>query len=315
MIFGISLIILCISAYVLYKAYCMSKNTNEINKEVEEENEKLLKVNDTLTKNRNELELKIQENAAQLHGITMAIQNSRNASEQTIAACKQAYEQYLEVLENHYQKVDIEYGQLIRNLQEAYDNAQEEIREAINKEQTVLDSVRSTRIAAIQAQIKEQEIKEQLAFYCLQPTDQEKDDIQTLERVKPKLHQPRILSMLIWSTYYQKPMTTLCNNILGTAIVCGVYKITNQKTNMCYIGQAADVAKRWKDHAKCGLGIDTPANNKLYKSMQEDGIWNFSWELIETCPRDLLNEKEAFYIDLYDSCSYGYNSNSGIKKS
>ena len=84
---------------------------------------------------------------------------------------------------------------------------------------------------------------------------------------------------------------------------------------MCYIGQAADIAKRWKDHAKCGLGIDTPANNKLYKAMQEDGLWNFSWELLETCSRDLLNEKEAFYIDLYDSCSYGYNSNSGIKKS
>lgn len=315
MIFGISLIILCISAYVLYKAYCMSKNTNEINKEVEEENEKLLKVNDTLTKNRNELEIKIQENAAQLQGITMAIQNSRSASEQTIAACKQAYEQYLEVLENHYQKVDVEYDQLIHNLQEAYNNAQEEIREAINKEQAVLDSVRSTRIAAIQAQIKEQEIKEQLAFYCLQPTDQEKDDIQILERVKPKLHQPRILSMLIWSTYYQKPMTTLCNNILGTAIVCGVYKITNQETNQCYIGQAADVAKRWKDHAKCGLGIDTPANNKLYKAMQDYGIWSFSWELLEACKKEELNEKEAYYIDLYDSKNYGYNSVSGIKKS
>ena len=107
MIFGISLIILCISAYVLYKAYCKSKNTNEINKQVEEENEKLLKINDTLTKSRNELENKIQENTAQLHGITMAIQNSRSASEQTVAACQQAYEQYLEVLENHYQKVDI----------------------------------------------------------------------------------------------------------------------------------------------------------------------------------------------------------------
>ena len=29
---------------------------------------------------------------------------------------------------------------------------------------------------------------------------------------------------------------------------------------------------RWKQHAKCGLGIDTPAANKLYKAMQEDGI-------------------------------------------
>ena len=76
-------------------------------------------------------------------------------------------------------------------------------------------------------------------------------------------------SIYLTEQYYSN---TSINNILGTAVVCGIYKITNQKTNMCYIGQAADVAKRWKDHAKCGLGIDTPANNKLYKAMQEDGL-------------------------------------------
>jgi hypothetical protein len=42
--------------------------------------------------------------------------------------------------------------------------------------------------------------------------------------------------------------------------------------------------------------------------MQEDGIQNFSWELLEECPRELLNEKEKFYIDLYDSQSFGYNT-------
>jgi hypothetical protein len=53
-------------------------------------------------------------------------------------------------------------------------------------------------------------------------------------------------------------MTTLCNNILGTKTICGIYKITNLNTNMCYIGQAVDMATRWKTHCKCGLGIDTP---------------------------------------------------------
>lgn len=315
MTFIIILILLGITTYSIYRAYKIKQEVKEINKEVEEENKKIEQRHDWLTKSRNELEQKIQEETAQLQGITLAIQNSQNASEQTIAACQQAFEQYREVLENHYQKVNIEYDQLIRNLGEAYNTAQDQIIEAIAKEKNILDNYKNTRAAAMQAQLKEQEIKEKLEFYCLHPSENDKDDIKELERVKPKLHAPRILSMLIWSTYYQKPMTALCNNILGTSIVCGVYKITNQKTNMCYIGQAADVAKRWKDHAKCGLGIDTPANNKLYKAMQEDGLWNFSWELLEACSRDLLNEKEAFYIDLYDSCAYGYNSNSGIKKS
>ena len=109
-------------------------------------------------------------------------------------------------------------------------------------------------------------------------------------------------------------MSALCDRVLGLNTVCGIYKITNQETGECYIGQAVDMAKRWKDHAKCGLGIDTPANNKLYKAMQDFGIWNFSWELLESCPAAALNEKEAFYIDLYQSKSYGYNSSSGIKK-
>ena len=314
MIFIIILILLGITIYSTYRAYKIKQEVKEINKEVEEENKKIEQKHDWLTKCRNELEQKIQEEAAQLQGITQAIQNSQNASEQTVAACQRAFEQYMQVLENDYHKIDMEYDQLIRNLESAYNNAQDKIKIAIEKEQNILNNYKNTRAAAMQAQLKEQEIKEKLEFYCLHPSENDKDDIRELEKVKPRLHAPRILSMLIWSTYFQKPMTALCNNILGTSIVCGVYKITNQKTNMCYIGQAADVAKRWKDHAKCGLGIDTPASNKLYKAIQEYGIWNFSWELLEQCSKEELDEKEHFYIDLYDSKNYGYNSSIGIKK-
>ena len=47
--------------------------------------------------------------------------------------------------------------------------------------------------------------------------------------------------------------------------------------------------------------------------MQEEGIWNFSWELLEECPREQLNEKERYYIELYQSESFGYNSTKGNK--
>ena len=119
--------------------------------------------------------------------------------------------------------------------------------------------------------------------------------------------------MLIWSTYFQKDMTTLCNRILGLNTITGIYKITNQINNKCYVGQSVDISKRWKDHAKCGLGIDAPQGNKLYKDMQEIGIWNFSWELLEACPREQLNEKEKYYINLYQSQDFGYNSTKGNK--
>lgn len=108
-------------------------------------------------------------------------------------------------------------------------------------------------------------------------------------------------------------MTKLCNNVIGNTVKTGVYKITNQKTKECYIGQAVDLASRFKDHAKCGLGIDTPPANKLYKSMQEYGIWNFSWEVLEVCPKDQLDEKEKYYIELYQSKEYGFNIQAGNK--
>lgn len=46
--------------------------------------------------------------------------------------------------------------------------------------------------------------------------------------------------------------------------------------------------------------------------MQEIGIWNFSWELLEKCSREELNEKERFYIELYQSKDYGYNTLKGV---
>ena len=176
-----------------------------------------------------------------------------------------------------------------------------------------LDKIKATRTAAIQALTREKEIEQKLSFYCLQVSDIDLKDISVLESMKSKLNNPRILSMLIWQTYFQKPMNTLCANVIGTTIKTGIYKITNQKTKECYIGQAVDIATRWKNHAKAGLGIDTPANNKLYIAMQDYGIWNFSWEILEECSSNLLNEKESYYINLYDSKNFGYNSNVGIK--
>lgn len=64
---------------------------------------------------------------------------------------------------------------------------------------------------------------------------------------------------------------------------------------------------------KAGLGIDA-SGNKFYDVMQEQGIDNFTFELLEECSKEQLNEKEAFYIDLYQSLDYGFNSTKGNKK-
>lgn len=245
--------------------------------------------------------------------------------EQSKTTASTALEAWCEKLDNDYRTKEKEYNQYLSTLNSSYEQQQAklmqsyeqtstELTERIKKLQDELKSIENTKLAILEAQKKEQQIKEKLSFYCVTLSEAEAADIRVLERIKPELKAPRILSMLIWSTYYQKPMTTLCNNVLGTNTICGIYKITNQKNDCCYIGQAVDVAKRWKEHAKCGLGIDTPASNKLYKAMQEDGLCNFSFELLEKCSKEDLDEKERYYINLYKSKEYGYNTLAGNGK-
>jgi len=241
-----------------------------------------------------------------LRQIDETISNSKQRSQE-------AFESYCDILDAAYKNTEEEYSELEDSLREAYAIAQEKLLAETSEIQKELDKIKATRTAAIEAQIREKKIKEQQSFYCLKISDADIADIQKLENIKKTLNKPRVLSMLIWQTWFQKPLKALAANILGTSTVTGIYKITNIITGECYIGQAADIASRWSEHAKCSLGIDTPAGNKLYKAMQEYGLQSFSWELLEKCDRAELNEKERYYISLYDSVNYGYNILKGNK--
>ena len=67
------------------------------------------------------------------------------------------------------------------------------------------------------------------------------------------------------------------------------------------------------DHCKAGLGIDTPQGNQLYAAMMEYGLDSFSFELLLKCESSQLNEKEKYFIELYQSNIFGYNSTGGNK--
>lgn len=310
-----SLIILLFSIILFCCSFKRLKNVKIKNYEIEEENAQLEKINTSL-KSQNKI---LEENRAflkkdyqnQVENLNQLKETSQSLLESQKKLSQKAYENYCDVLMQDYENTDKEWEEKKNKLQEQYKAEKQKIQNLINQEEQELQKIKDYRAAAQEAIIREQKIKEKRNYYCLPCSAADRNDIQTLERVKKDLNKPRVLSMLIWSNYFQKPMTSLCANILGTSVVTGIYKITNLETDMCYIGQGVDVAKRFKEHAKCGLGIDTPAGNKLYKAMQEYGIWNFSWELLEQVPREQLNEKEKYYIDLYQSYDYGYNSQRG----
>lgn len=312
---GIIIIILSIllvgTLVYAFHEHKQARERIEVNNEIKEYNAKLERRLEELSVQEQSIKQTMERDLQSLKSIKAATSDALEAQQQM---SQKAFENYCDVLETKYQEKAEEFDNMSLQLDAAYDALQDRILAEIKVQESELEKIKATRAALIKAQIKEKQIQENIDFYCLTLPVNDRDDIQRLEKVKKDLHNPRILSMLIWQTFFQKNMTTLCNNVLGTKTVTGIYKITNLNTNMCYIGQAVDVASRWKEHAKCGLGIDTPVGNKLYAAMIEEGIWNFSWELLESCERALLDEKEKYYIGVYQASEFGYNSNKGNSK-
>lgn len=209
---------------------------------------------------------------------------------------------YIQTLQQAYSKAETGYTQKITRLKDEYNDAAAQ-----------LNNIKETRKATYQALLKEKQLKANQDNYKLIPSASNLDDIKALNKIKSQLHHPRILSMLIWQTYWQPLAKEKFPIILQSKTKMGIYKITNIKTNQCYIGQSTDIYKRWNEHCKAGLGIDTPAGNKLYKAIQQYGLQNFTFEILVECQRSRLNEKEKYFIELYQSNTYGYNGTVGNK--
>lgn len=233
-----------------------------------------------------------------------AIHKKRDNLSETIEQNKQiselAFNDYIDNLDNRYNQVEKEFDYKIDSLREQLSDVTME-----------LDKMKKTRAAAHEALLKEQEVKDNKDNYRLLPSQADLADARRLELVKRELNKPRILSMLVWQTYWQPIAKKQFPLILQDKTKCGIYKITNLITDECYIGQSNDIYRRWSDHCKCGLGIDTPVGNKLYKAIQEYGLENFTFELLVECSQDELNEKEKYFIELYQADTFGYNSTKG----
>lgn len=85
----------------------------------------------------------------------------------------------------------------------------------------------------------------------------------------------------------------------------GIYKITNSITNKSYIGQSIDIERRIEDHKFRN------SNSLIHLIIQQYGWDNFTYEILEECSQQELNEKEIKWINFYNSFENGYNLNRG----
>ncbi len=185
----------------------------------------------------------------------------------------------------------------------------------LNEEKQLSETIKGYE-QKIQAYIEEEkrreEMNSQLDFYRLTLTESEINDVIRLMEFSSSISRPDVLRKLIYKTYFEKQMNDLLGRVVGAnSEVSGIYKITHIESKKSYIGQTTNIKDRWRTHLKRGLGIDTPITNKFYSSMMQLKPWNFTWEVIEYCPKEQLNEKEKYWIDFHQTNSWGWNSKGG----
>lgn len=217
---------------------------------------------------------------------------AEQASRKYEASEKEAQEEYLKVLEDSV----LEIREMFR---EKYDE--------LHEVEAKLGRMKAITDAAVEANRRAQEMENQQDFYRLILTEIDLLEIEKLREVAPFLRDSEPLNKVIWKVYYEKPYTDLVGRVVGKNVKTGIYKITNLNNGMCYVGQAVNIADRWRQHIKRGIGAEAPTRNKLYPAMLSIGVENFSFEIVEECERTLLNEREDYWQDYFQAKEFGYS--------
>ena len=98
-----------------------------------------------------------------------------------------------------------------------------------------------------------------------------------------------------------------------------IYKITNNINQKLYIGLTTKKrpTDRFSQHRYLAMHPQQQAGESyLHKAMRRDGINNFSFEIIEQCDNDKLEQREQYWIAYYhtyvkDPLCNGYNLTKG----
>ena len=226
------------------------------------------------------------------------------------------YEQRKRIeIERALKQAELNANSSFNNQVDSYLARRAQMESELDQIKTDLEAERSKR-AAINEEIRRQkEVEMKQDFYRIQFNEEDKNDVEILRSVAPRLRHPEAINKVIWSAYYQKPLTELRKRLLPNGDKSGIYKITRLKTGEIYIGSTTSFDTRFVNHYKTALGVGTLASSQLHRTMREDGPEHFTVEILEEdIPKDKLKERESYYIDFYDSKTYGLNTIRGEQK-
>lgn len=90
-----------------------------------------------------------------------------------------------------------------------------------------------------------------------------------------------------------------------------IYKVSNINNDKIYIGQTIRTLKeRWEQHITDSHN-KKDITNHFHNAIRKYGAQSFNPIILEECDNDLLNEREKYWINYYDSYNNGYNSTLG----
>ena len=244
------------------------------------------------------LEKQAEESSNAIYKKSWELANEKmsNASE----AMSKQYEQAKQTAEN-------DYLETLKDCANSFTSQINDKKNELKKVQDELADLVQKLNSAVEANKRAEEIKQKQDFYRLQLTAIDLDEIKRLREVEPYLREKEPLNKVIWKVYYEKPYTDLIGRVVGTGVHTGIYKITNIENQMCYVGQAVNIADRWKQHIKRGIGAEAPTRNKLYPAMLEVGVENFTFEIVEECDKSKLNEREDYWQEFFHAKDFGYS--------
>ena len=293
----------------------LDAQTAKENEKIKEENQWLILEHDNLITNNNNL---IQQNDKLIILKESAQEQLNNINGSISVMEKQAqeaadlfYQTKMQVAtENLERALEIEAQKYQENVQSFESEYQETVAALMEQYKSLEGNVallRAANDAAIAAAKRAEEMKNQQDYYRIQLSAADLHEIELLRQVEPYLRDKEPLNKVIWKCYYEKPTTDMIGRVIGSGTHTGIYKITEIASGKCYVGQAANLSERWKQHIKRGVGADAPTRNKLYPAMIAAGPENFTFEVVEECDRLLLDEREDYWQDYFKAKEFGYS--------
>lgn len=288
-----------------------SKEISTLEKEKQEkekENEILKKNNDDLKKEAIQNQEKVSFQQSVLKNLTK--QNEEIKSHQYELA-KTEVELWKKAQKSDIIQENITFKGQLDNQIRTFTVKRDELAKELYDVASELEEYQQKREAINQEILRNRALKEKTDFYRIILTPESLEDIKIIKGIREKLHKQEFLDKMLYDNYISKSVKEMCKRVLEGEDPSGIYKITNISTQEIYIGKSTSVATRWINHVKAACGLSGVADSQFQRALKQYGIENWTFELLEKCPKEKLTEREKYYITFYDTTNYGYNQRIG----